>query len=547
MRESRRWVIRTVGGSGRGRLGLTGRVLILQFLVSLVAIGSGLTWLAWVTASSSPSRRDQAAGIASALAQSPTLRQDVARADVSAAGALVSGARSAVGADLISVTLSGGRTVLSTSARYAEGGQGGGRAERAWVGHAPIDSRGGRRIGELVVAFPAPWGRTGALRAGSVAEAALLALAIGLAGSMLLARWLRRRTFGLELDELTDLLQEQQATLYGIREGVVGLDPEGRIRFANDEARRLLGLPHRCLRRPLRVLLPTGRLRDIVERRVPGEDLVVVHEDRVLVVTHIPVEVEDHQLGSVVTVADRTESESLLRELDGTLGLTEALRAQAHDFSNRMHTLVGLVELGEYQAAIDFGTELQMADTAFSVRSERAGVGDPVVAALLLAKSAVARERHVELATGPETFVTGRVLDPSDVVTVLGNLVDNAIEAAQGCVRAKVEVTLQSLGADLEIRVADSGPGIAPDDVTRVFVHGYTTKVPTTGVGRGLGLAVVHQLVQRRRGTIRLASDPALGGARFVVVLPDSVIATGGFPDGHLPALGPATLGPAGT
>ena len=531
---------------------------MLQFLVSLVAIGAGLAWLAWATASSSPLRGDQAASVAAALAQSRTLQRDVARSDLLAAGALASDARRAVGAVSVSVALPGGRSASSTSAHHADGQAGDSRAGQPWVGRAPIDGPDGRRIAELVVTFPAPWGRTGTLHAGSIAEAALLALGLGLAGSMLLARWLRRRTFGLELDELTDLLQEQQATLYGIREGVIGLDPEGRIRFANDEGRRLLGLPHRCLRRPLRVLLPTGRLRDIVERRVPGEDLVVVHGDRVLVVTHIPVEVENHQLGSVVTVADRTESESLLRELDGTLGLTEALRAQAHDFSNRIHTLVGLVELGEFQAAVDFGTELQMADTAFSARSERAGVGDPVIAALLLAKSAVAREHHVELATGPETFVAGRVLNPSDVVTVLGNLVDNAIEAAQGCLPARVEVTLRSLGADLEIRVTDSGPGIMAEDVNRVFVDGYTTKVPTTGIGRGLGLAVVHQLVQRRRGTVRLGNDPVLGGAQFVVLLPDSVAAAGGAPDlpdsvaaaggapdDPVPSLGPPGLGPA--
>lgn len=514
------------GGSQRTRLGLTGRVLVLQFVVSVVAIGVGLAWLGWSTGSSVPTRRADSADLAARLAGSPALRADLARFDPTALEALASGARRAAGAEVVVVETTDGRSVVSGdgarrpgTGRVARDAPAGGSP----VGRAPVTAADGRRLGQVVVALPPGWGHQGDLGAAAAAKAALIALGVGLVGSVLLARWLRRRTFGLELDELTDLLQEQQATLFGIREGVVGLDGEGRIRFVNDEGRRLLGLPHRCLRRPLRVLLPPGRLRDIVEGKLAGEDLVVVHGDRVLVVTHIPVEVEDHRLGSVVTVADRTESESLLRELDGTLGLTEALRAQAHDFANRMHTLVGLVELGEYQEAVDFGTRLQSPESALTPASGHP-VGDPVVAALLLAKGAVARERQVELATGPGTRLAGRVAEPSDVVTVLGNVVDNAIDAACGHDPARVEVTSRSCGPDLEIVVVDSGPGVPPEDLQRVFVDGYTTKASATGLGRGLGLAIVHQIVARRRGTIEIGRDPGLGGARFVIHLPGVIV-----------------------
>ena len=367
----------------------------------------------------------------------------------------------------------------------------------------------------------------GMLRAVPIAESGLLALAIGLGGHMVLVRWLRQRTFGLELDELTELLQVQQATLYGIRDGVIGLDERGCIRFANEEGRRLANLPHRCVRRPLAVLLPQGRLRDIVEGRVTGQDLLVVHGDRVLVVSRIPVRVDERQLGSVVTIVDRTESEVLLRKLDSTLGLTEALRAQAHDFSNRMHALVGLVELGEYDAAVEFGTQLQLAATEL-VLPRGGGVGHPVIAALLLAKTAVARERQVQLRVGPETSVEGEVLKPTDVVTVLGNLVDNAIDAAQGRESSWVEVTLRSLGTDLELRVADSGPGVPPETGDQVFLSGFTTKACPTGLGRGVGLAVVQQLLRRRQGTVELASDRRSGGALFIVRLPGAVIGPSG-------------------
>lgn len=542
-REPEVWFIRTDEGNPRTRLGLTGRVLVLQFAVSVVAIGVGLAWLGWSTGSSVPSRRDDSADLAARLAGSSALRVELSGLDRTALEAFAGGARRASGAEVVVIETADGRAVVSGDGAGQPGGAPTLRHRprgRSAVGRSPVIGAGGRRLGQVVVALPPGWGNQGDLGAGSIAESSLLALGVGLAGSMLLARWLRRRTFGLELDELTDLLQEQQATLYGIREGVIGLDGEGRIRFANDEGRRLLGLPHRCLRRPLRVLLPKGRLRDIVEGQLVGEDLVVVHGDRVLVVTHIPVEVDEHRLGSVVTVADRTESESLLRELDGSLGLTEALRAQAHDFANRMHTLVGLVELGEYHEAIDFGTRLQSAESAFSLPSGHA-VGDPVVAALLLAKGSVARERRVELTTGPGTHLAGRVSEPSDVVTVLGNVIDNAIDAASGHEPARVEVTSRSSGSDLEIVVTDSGPGVPPEDIQRVFVDGYTTKASSTGLGRGLGLAIVHQLVQRRHGTIEIGRDPELGGARVVVFLPGVVVTT------ETETAGPACVDPPGS
>ena len=150
--------------------------------------------------------------------------------------------------------------------------------------------------------------------------------------------------------------------LHGIREGVLGYDKNERIVLANDFAQQLLDLPPDFVGRPLRQVLPPGRLADVVTGEIEGSDLLVLHGDRVLVANRMPIRHERrHHLGWVVTFQDRTESEALKRQLDDAIGLTETLRAQSHEFANRLHTLVGLVELGRYSEAIQFVTDVSAA------------------------------------------------------------------------------------------------------------------------------------------------------------------------------------------
>ncbi len=366
----------------------------------------------------------------------------------------------------------------------------------------------------LVGVRPLPSDRTGNELLLGV-ESLALALVVGAGGSVLLSRWLRAHTFGLELDELTNLIREQDAMFHGIQEGVVGLDEDGRLQFANVAACGLLHLPSRFVERPATVLVPRGRVQDILVGRVAGKDLVAVQEDRILVMNRRAVTVGDRKLGYVVTLIDRTESEAMLRELDGMIGLTEALRAQAHDFSNRLHTIVGLIELGAVAEAARFATELTVRDAELADRLTRE-VGHPMIVALLLAKSAVAAERGVQFRLGPSTPLPD-LEAPMDLLTVVGNLVDNAIEASQGRDPAWVEVQLSHAGDHLEIEVSDSGPGVPPDSLQTIFIDGYSTKSSRSGGRRGLGLALVAQLVSRQGGTISVRRRT---GAVFTVVLP---------------------------
>ncbi|MDX6256921.1 MAG: two-component system, CitB family, sensor kinase [Frankiales bacterium] len=343
-----------------------------------------------------------------------------------------------------------------------------------------------------------------------------LALALGLGTAFLLTRRLKRQTLGLELHEIAELLQEREAMLHGIREGVVILDTQDRVTLVNDEARRLLGLKGVPLGRSVADLVPSGRLRDLLTGGGGRpDDEVVLTDEHCLKVNRMPVVHQGRPLGAVVTLRDRTEHVELLRELDSVRSLTDALRAQQHEHANRMHTVAGLLELDRPADAAAYLDEVSGAAAGLA-ESLRDRIGSPTLVALLLGKVTIARERGVRLfveAAEPVRGVDGRVL-----VTVVGNLIDNAIDAA--ALSPSPEVTVE-LGTDpagaLVIGVRDSGPGVGTMDPEVVFADGYSTKATVDGVHRGLGLALVHRLVTRSGGTITVRND---GGACFRVVLP---------------------------
>ncbi len=389
------------------------------------------------------------------------------------------------------------------------------------VGKAPLLSQG-RLIGEVSVGFLTATvaGEVASTLAG-LASYFLAVLALGVLAAFGLSRRLKRQTFGLELGEIAALLQEREAMLHGIREGVLGYDKNERIVLANDLARQLLDLPPGFVGRPLRQGLPPGRLADVVTGEIEGTDLLVLHGDRVLAANRMPIQHERQHLGWVITFQDRTESEALKRQLDDAIGLTETLRAQSHEFANRLHTVVGLVELGHYNEAIQFVTEVSTARAHLTERLQ-ARISDAKLVALILAKVSLADERDVQLRVMDDSHALAPISDVSDVLTVAGNLIDNAVDAAaQAQARPRwVELTIVAAEHNLMIRVRDSGPGVPHDMREAIFMDGVTTKSSVTGARRGLGLALVRQVVTGRGGMISVGHD---AGAVFTAVLPACV------------------------
>ncbi|EPH43193.1 putative Sensor protein CitS [Streptomyces aurantiacus JA 4570] len=353
------------------------------------------------------------------------------------------------------------------------------------------------------------------------------ALAVGALAAYLISRRVHRQTRDLAFSDISALLAEREAMLHGIREGVVALDRDGRIRLLNDEAQRLLGLGTEVLGQPLEAALGEGRTADVLSGRVAGTDLLTVRGRRVLVANRMPTD----DGGAVATLRDRTELEQLGRELDSTRGLIDALRAQDHEHANRMHTLLGLLELEMYEEAAEFVGEVAGAHrvTAEQITEK---IHDPLLSALLVGKATVAAERGVTLAVSEDTALPDRLVDPGGLVTIVGNLVDNALDAATGLrdgavgnEHARVEVALRIEGLEgrtVVLRVRDTGPGVPADRRESVFTEGWTTKEPPAHGKRGIGLALVRRLAERQGGSVAVGAAPD-GGAEFTVVLPEGL------------------------
>ncbi|MEZ0069188.1 two-component system CitB family sensor kinase [Streptacidiphilus sp. MAP12-20] len=341
------------------------------------------------------------------------------------------------------------------------------------------------------------------------------ALGVGVLASYVLARRLKRTTFGLELEEIAGLLQDREAMLHGIREGVLAFDPGGKVSVVNDEARRLLGLGT-ALGSRLEDLLPEGRLRRALAGELGPDEIHVLTDSHCLAVNRMPVVLHGRALGAVVTVRDRTEIVGMLRELDSVRGLTDALRAQQHEFANRMHTLAGLLELGEQQEALDYAVELASADRS-RAEEVRERIGNSLMVGLIVAKCTVAAERGVQLTLDPSSKLGTEPGHLRRLLTVVGNLLDNAVDAASGSRAAQVTLLIVESAESITVRVTDTGPGVPDEALAHIFEDGYSTRPDRGTARRGLGLAMVHRLVTRHGGDIVVGSGP---GAVFTVRLP---------------------------
>lgn len=365
-------------------------------------------------------------------------------------------------------------------------------------------------------------------------------LLLGAVGAYVLSRRVRAKTYGLEPADITALLESREALLYAVREGVLAVDLEDRVVLVNPPARQLLGLPVTCEGSPLDALELDARLRDIISGATPGKDQIVLIGTRVLVCNRMPVSVHGRAAGAVVTLRDRTELDRLTGELDGARTVTRGLRAQSHEFANRIHTVAGLLELGATDDARAYLTDLSAAHARASGQIS-GQIADTGIAALALAKSAQASEQNAELRLSPMSRVPYPLPSElrADVLLVLGNLLDNALDAVAGCPGGEgwVELLVRVHPADgdelphdlVEIRVIDSGHGVSADLAEEIFEYGFTTKAAdsrdTRGLGQGLGLALVRQVCESRGGSIgvEVPGDAACEeGAVFTAYLPVS-------------------------
>lgn len=426
----------------------------------------------------------------------------------------------------------------SRNGRAAAFGGGPADAGRAWSGNLDID--GARSLagqvpildsnGNLlaVVSVSEPYPSIWQLLSGAGERLIVylgLGALLGLLTSWLLSRRIKRHTRGLEVAEIAGLADHREALLHSIREGVVGVGNHGEITVLNDSAKELLGLTDDAVGRPVGQSGMDPAVAEFLSggdgAEAAGTDVVIATRSRVLALNRRAASSGGHRIGTVTTMRDSTELASMRAQLSSHKSVTDTLRAQTHEFSNQLHTISGLVQLGEYDAVRNLvGTLTRRRAAINDAVTQR--VSDPAVAALLIAKTTLAAERRVTLMITDDSHLNA--LPPAlatDVITVLGNLIDNAVDVSEGSAGARVDVAVDDTDG-LRVVVTDSGPGVPEALRETIFARGVTSKpagLDGPPGGRGIGLALVRLVTAQHGGTVEVG-DATGGGARFTVRLP---------------------------
>lgn len=527
-------------------MSLARQLLVLQvFIVGLLVAGGSVLVYLDVARQTETTATDEVVSVASTIAASPTVLAALGAADPSATlQPYAERVRADTDVDFVTIMSPAGIRYTHPNPAMI-GGPFLGHTERALAGERFTETYTGT-LGPSIRAVVPVFGRTQQVvalvsvgitleaLAGQVSErvvalvmVALGALGVGLVGTYLVSRRIRRQTHDLGPAELGRRIDYHEAILHAVREGLLLVDKDNRVTLCNDGARHLLDLDA-----PATSIEQLGLPGPLAESLSAGR---VVHDElhltdrRVLLVNSAEVRSPggDHAHGTVVTLRDHTELQSLTGELDSVRGFAESLRSQAHEAANRLHTVVSLVELGRGAEAVEFATaELRVAQEL----TDRVvgAVAEPVLAALLLGKAAQAHERGVSLVISEDTEIDDVGVPPGDLVTILGNLIDNAVDAALGTGgptgrdghRPTVSLTARTEAGTLLLRVADTGPGLDGELAAAAFERGWSTKGDGGPAGRGLGLALVGQAVRRNHGTIEVGAASAGGGAVFTVRLP---------------------------
>ncbi len=346
-----------------------------------------------------------------------------------------------------------------------------------------------------------------------------LGAALGLLASWLLSRRIKRHTRGLEIAEIAGLADHREALLHSIREGVVAVNNEGDVTLLNDSAQELLGLTGAAVGRRVDSVGLDPAVVEFLLSGEDGRDVVISTRTRVLALNRRAATSQGQRIGTVTTMRDSTELAALQGQLSSHKSVTDTLRAQTHEFANQLHTISGLVQLGEFDSVRDLVGTLtrRRAEISDAVTQH---ISDPAVAALLIAKTTLAAESGVSLRSRPSR--TSARCDPAlatDVITLLGNLIDNAVDVSVGSAAAHVTVRIDDADG-LLISVADSGPGVPEHLRDAIFARGVTSKPDVPG-GRGIGLALVRLVTAQHGGTVEVTDGPS-GGAQFMVRLPES-------------------------
>jgi PAS domain S-box-containing protein len=345
----------------------------------------------------------------------------------------------------------------------------------------------------------------------------LAALGVGVWGSVIIARHVKNAIFGMEPQEIATLMKERSATLEAIREGLVAVDKNGVIRLLNNEAAHILGVsPDSVYGQHINVILPENKLATVIQNDQAIYDEEQRVGDTVILANSVPIDLDGGVVGAVISFRDRTEIHRLAEELTGVHRFVDVLRAQAHEFKNKLHTIAGLIQLQRYDEAVDFAVESGESKQGLADRLT-GRIQDSIIYGLLLGKASHMRELGIDFEVAPESRLV-RLPDnitSGDMVLIIGNMLQNAIEAVAKAEVKHIEIGIIQQEDALIIKVRNSGAGINERIAEQIYRRGFTTK---QGNG-GYGLALIAEKLALVSGSISHLNLPE-GGVEFTVRMP---------------------------
>ncbi len=378
-------------------------------------------------------------------------------------------------------------------------------------GKAPIFDSHGRQIGIVSVGFLVDniWSQI-VLSLAKIIGFSCGGLILSMIGAHVLSGHVKRQIFGMEPSEIAHMAQEQSAILQSIQEGILAVDDIEIITACNEQAKRLLDLESvQIIGQSLRENIAYPRLCEVISEGPNYIDLPMVVGNTLVVVNRVPVQLNGEVIGAVITFRDKLQLDQMDKRLEDIERYAGDLRSQRHEFMNRLHTISGLIHLKEYDQVCELIDQINSEQhhllTFFAGRIRLSAI-----LGLIVGKMHRARELGIRLEVHPESMLSENCPHLEVVVTVLGNALDNAIEAMSHGMDSEdadrdsfITVYIKEEPDSLVLTVKDSGPGIDPVLGEKVFEDGVTTK----GVGRGLGLSLCSQMVSSVDGQLSILSS----------------------------------------
>lgn len=394
-----------------------------------------------------------------------------------------------------------------------------GSLEPALRANVPIFDESGVQLGLVSIGFDlAKIREEAAQETKNIWYGVLAALAASIVGSILVARKIKQAIFGMEPYQIANLMQEHEATLAAIHEGLISVDKQRKVCLVNEEAAAVFRVPKdKFVGQPFETFLTEHSLAEVIRTGQPLYNQEFRVNDMIIMANSVPVIVAGQVEGAVFTFRDRTEVSRLAEEMTGIHRFVDLLRAQTHEFKNKLHTISGLIQLGSYDEAVDYIVENSSNNRGFFEKL-RGQIKDSVTFGLLLGKCSRAKELGIRMVIDPETTLGSlpSCMTSGDLVIILGNLIENAFEAVADLTNKMVRVKLEQAHGLFTIEVENSGVAISCDLGDKIFLRGFSTK----GAQRGVGLALVCEKVLIHGGKISYLNQQA-GGVLFTVIIPE--------------------------